>query len=59
VDASNMSSRNTANAVPTLGIGVDGAVRRLGFTCDTLGRPENIVSFDAATGRARLLAQPA
>jgi len=45
-----MSNRNTANAVPTLGADMDGAVRRLGFTLDTLGRPENLTSFDAATG---------
>jgi len=42
--------RPTGDAIGTLGTGVDGAVRRLGLTYDTLGRPENLTSFDAATG---------
>jgi RHS repeat-associated protein len=42
--------RTTADAVTTLGTGVDGAVRRLEFAFDTVGRPYLYTSFDAATG---------
>jgi RHS repeat-associated protein len=42
--------RTTADAVTTLGTGVDGAVRRLEFAFDTGGRPYLYTSFDSATG---------
>src|SRR5947209_6343973 len=42
--------RTTADAVTTLGTGVDGSVRRLETAYDTGGRPYLYTSFDAATG---------
>jgi RHS repeat-associated protein len=42
--------RLTADAVTTLGTGVDGAVRRLEIAYDGQGNPYLLSSFDAATG---------
>jgi RHS repeat-associated protein len=42
--------RLTADAVTTLGSGVDGSVRRLETAYDTGGRPYLYTSFDAASG---------
>jgi len=42
--------RLTADAVPTLGSGVDGSVRRLTIAYDTGDRPYLFTSYNAATG---------
>lgn len=42
--------RRTADAVTTLGAGVDGTVRRLETAYDSSGRPSLLTSFDAASG---------
>jgi hypothetical protein len=42
--------RVTADAITTLGAGVDGSVRRIETAYDTGGRPYLFTSFDAATG---------
>jgi hypothetical protein len=42
--------RQTADAVTTLGSGVDGAVRRLETAFDTAGRPYLYTSYDASSG---------
>src|SRR5207248_2026517 len=42
--------RPTADAVTTLGNGVDGSVRRLEAAYDTAGRPYLYTSYDAASG---------
>ena len=45
-----MLGRLTADIVTTLGSGVDGAVRRLGYSFDTAGRPFQQTSFSDMTG---------
>src|SRR5262249_30379158 len=42
-------ARETADAVTTLGSGVDGSVRRLGFSYDTQGNLYQATSYDAAS----------
>ena len=42
--------RQTADAVTTLGSGVDGAVRRIETAYDTQGNPYLFTSYDAASG---------
>jgi RHS repeat-associated protein len=42
-----MLGRKTADAITTLGTGVDGAVRRVGWAYDALGRVASVTSFDA------------
>jgi RHS repeat-associated protein len=42
--------RLTADAVTTLGVGVDGAVRRMEIAYDTQGNPYLFTSYDAASG---------
>ncbi|HEV2292459.1 MAG TPA: RHS repeat-associated core domain-containing protein [Tepidisphaeraceae bacterium] len=42
--------RLTSDEVTTLGTGVDGAVRKLGFTYDTAGRPEKFTSYNSTGG---------
>ena len=42
--------RLTADAVTTLGAGVDGAVRRLEVAYDTQGNPYLVTSYNAASG---------
>ena len=42
--------RLTADAVTTLGTGVDGAVRRIEFAYDGQGNPSLVTSYDAASG---------
>jgi RHS repeat-associated protein len=45
-----MVGRQTADTITTLGTGVDGAVRRIGWAYDTLGRVTSVTSFNAPTG---------
>jgi RHS repeat-associated protein len=49
-----MVGRRTADTVTTLGTGVDGAVRRIGWAYDTLGRVTGVTSFDAPTAGTAL-----
>ncbi len=42
--------RTTADIVTTLGTGVDGSVRRLGYSFDTAGRPYQQTSFSDTAG---------
>src|SRR5205823_14988087 len=42
--------RQTADAVTTLGSGVDGSVRRIEIAYDTQGNPYLLTSYDAASG---------
>jgi RHS repeat-associated protein len=44
-----MVGRQTADTVTTLGTGVDGAVRRIEWTYDTLGRTTSVTSLNAPT----------
>lgn len=44
------SGRVTHDAVPTLGAGVNGWVRRIQVAYDTLGRMKDIESYDASSG---------
>ncbi len=44
------SDRNVADAVTTLGAGVDGAVRRIETAYDAAGRAYLFTDYDAATG---------
>ena len=47
--AYDVTGRQTADAIPVLGTGVDGAVRRIESAYDTLGRVMGVTSFIAPT----------
>jgi len=44
------AGRLASGAATTLPTGVDGAVRRMAWACDGLGRVSAVTSYDAATG---------
>ena len=48
--AYNVLGRLTSDKATTLGTGIDGAVRRLETTYDTLGQPFSLTSYDATSG---------
>jgi YD repeat-containing protein len=48
--AYNVLGRLTSDKATTLGTGIDGAVRRLETTYDTLGQPLSLTSYDATSG---------
>jgi RHS repeat-associated protein len=49
-DSYDVLSRQTTDAVTTLGTGVDGSVRRIQTAYDTQGNPYLVTSYDAASG---------
>ena len=48
--AHDVLGRLTSDKATTLGTGIDGAVRRLETTYDTLGQPLSLTSYDATSG---------